>query len=62
MRLQNLSSKPASPTLTFAQRPAGARAADPLEHPGDPLPLDGKALSVTLKPREIRTILVRFAS
>ncbi len=60
LRLQNLSSQPATQTVTFTGSPAAARAADPIEHPGMALPLNGKALSVDLKPREIRTVLVRF--
>ena len=62
LRLQNLSDQPASPTVTFTATPAAARSADPIEHPGAPLPLRGKSLSVDLRPKEIRTVLVRFAA
>ena len=62
LRLQNLSDQPASPTVSFTVTPAAARSADPIEHPGAPLPLRGKSLSVDLRPKEIRTVLVRFAA
>ena len=60
LRLQNLSSGDARQTVTFTQTPAAARAADPIEHPGKAIALDGSRLSVDLAPREIRTVLVRF--
>ncbi|HZY68019.1 MAG TPA: hypothetical protein VFE52_05500, partial [Devosia sp.] len=61
LRLQNLSDAAAAQTVTFTSKPAGARSADPVEHPGAPLPLQGNDLKVELAPREIRTVLVRFA-
>lgn len=61
LRLQNLSDKPARQTVTFTGNPAAARSADPIEHPGEALELKGKALTVEVKPREIRTVLVRFS-
>ena len=60
LRLQNLSSGPALQTVTFTQKPAAARSADPIEHPGKAIALDGSRLSVDLTAREIRTVLVRF--
>jgi len=61
LRLQNLSAKPAKQTVTFTGNPAAARSADPIEHPGAAIALDGKALTVEVQPREIRTVLVRFS-
>ena len=61
LRLQNLMGDKQSQTVTFTGQPAAARAADPVEHPGESLRLDGKTLSVELAPLEIRTVLVRFA-
>jgi alpha-mannosidase len=60
LRLQNLSDKAAKQTVTFTGNPAAARSADPIEHPGKALDLNGKALTVELS-LEIRTVLVRFA-
>jgi hypothetical protein len=60
LRLQNLSGDKARSSVTFAQQPAAARSADPIEHSGEPLALDGSTLSLDLAPREIRTVLVRF--
>ena len=51
----------AKAAVTFTDKPAAARGADPIEHPGKALALDGNRLSVDLDPREIRTVLVRFA-
>ncbi len=62
LRLQNLSSKPAKQTVTFTGNPAAARSADPIEHPGAAIELQGKALTVEVQPREIRTVLVRFSA
>ena len=62
LRLQNLSAKPARQTVTFTGNPAAARSADPIEHPGAAIELKGKALTVEVQPREIRTVLVRFTS
>ena len=62
LRLQNLSDKTSSQTVTFTHGAAGARSADPVEHPGNALALDGNKLSVELAGREIRTVLVRFAA
>ena len=62
LRLQNLSNGKARQTVTFTGNVAAARSADPIEHPGTTLPLDGKSLSVELAPLEIRTVLVRFAN
>ena len=62
LRLQNLSGDKQSQTVAFTGRPAAARSADPIEHPGQALKLDGKTLSVDLAPFEIRTVLVRFAN
>ena len=42
--------------------PRSARAADPVEHPGAPLTLEGDGIVVELAAREIRTVLVRFAA
>jgi hypothetical protein len=61
LRLQNLSNAAAQAGVTFAQPPRAARCADPIEHPGKPLPLEGSRLALELKPLEIRTVLVRFA-
>jgi hypothetical protein len=61
LRLQNLTHEKQSQTVTFTGNPAAARAADPIEHPGVALKLDGKVLTVELAPLEIRTVLVRFA-
>ncbi len=62
LRVQNLSTAPARATITFTEPPRAARCADPIEHPGKPLPLDGARLAVDLAPLEIRTVLVRFAA
>lgn len=61
LRLQNLSNARATPKVTFTTTPRGAQAADPIEHPGTALNIDGASVSVDLAPREIRTVLVRFA-
>lgn len=61
LRLQNLSAAATKATVTFTAKPAAARAADPIEHPGDKLALDGSRLDVELAAREIRTVHVRFA-
>ena len=61
LRLQNLTHEQQAQTVTFTGRPAAARAADPVEHPGSALALSGKTLSVEVGPLEIRTVLVRFA-
>ena len=60
LRLQNLSGSDTRAAVTFTTAPAAARSADPIEHPGTALALEGAQLSVELKPREIRTVLVRF--
>jgi hypothetical protein len=60
LRLQNLSAGNAKQTLTFTSSPAAARSADPIEHPGEPLTLDGNALTVELGPLALHTVLVRF--
>jgi alpha-mannosidase len=62
LRLQNLAPTAQIATVRFTVAPRAARAADPLEHPGDPLALAGGVLRVPLKGREIRTVLVRFAA
>lgn len=62
LRLQNLSGAPAKGKVTFTVAPRAARAADPVEHPGEALALDGNVLAVDLKAKEIRTVLVRFAA
>ena len=62
LRVQNLSDAPATARLTFTTAPRAARAADPIEHPGLPLALDGAVLAVDLAAREIRTVLVRFGA
>ena len=61
LRLQNLTHEAQTQTVTFTGQPAAARAADPIEHPGEVLRLEGKTLSVAWTPLEIRTVLVRFA-
>ncbi len=61
LRLQNLTHETQIQSITFTGQPAAARGADPVEHPGKALELDGKTLSVELTPLEIRTVLVRFA-
>ena len=61
LRLQNLTGEQQAQTVSFTGHPAAARAADPIEHPGDSLQLDGQILTVELAPLEIRTVLVRFA-
>jgi len=48
------------PAITFSTAPSAARAADPIEHPLAPLPLNGSTFTVDLQPLEIRTVLVRF--
>lgn len=60
LRLQNLSSDRIVGQVEFALPPRAARSADPIEHTGDELTIDGKNLSVELEPLEIRTVLVRF--
>ena len=60
LRLQNLAASPARAELAFAEAPKAAKRADPIEHPGDDLGLDGKMLAVTLDPLAIETVLVRF--
>jgi len=61
LRLQNLSDSKATQTVSFTHGAAGARSADPIEHPGKALALEGSKLRVDLAPREIRTVLVRFS-
>ena len=61
LRLQNLTGEKQTQTVTFTGKPAAARAADPVEHPGTALSLSGQTLSVDVQPLEIRTVLVRFA-
>jgi hypothetical protein len=61
LRLQNLTHQKQTQTVSFTGSPAAARSADPVEHPGTALKLDGKTLAVELAPLEIRTVLVRFA-
>jgi hypothetical protein len=61
LRLQNLTHAAQTQTVSFTGNPAAARAADPVEHPGESLKLDGKTLGVALQALEIRTVLVRFA-
>lgn len=61
LRLQNLSREAITGTVDFQCAPSAARAADPIEHPGEPLALTGNQLAVALKALEIRTVLVRFA-
>ena len=60
LRLQNLSGEETTQVIDFTLPPAAAHAADPIEHPGTDIALDGSSVRVTLAPREIRTILVRF--
>lgn len=60
LRFQNLSRDAISGRVNFAIAPRAARAADPIEHPGEEISLDEGALSVPLRPLEIRTVLVRF--
>jgi hypothetical protein len=62
LRLQNLARDETEAVVTFTVPPAAARAADPIEHPLEVLPLDGARLRVALRPLEIRTVLVRFAA
>ena len=62
LRVQNLSNSPATATVSFTTAPRSARAADPVEHPGAPLTLEGDGIVVELAAREIRTVLVRFAA
>ena len=61
LRLQNLTHEAQTQSVTFTGRPAAARSADPVEHPGAALQLDGRTVSVALTPLENRTVLVRFA-
>ena len=60
LRLQNLAASPARAEVAFATAPKAAKRADPIEHPGDDLALDGKTLAVTLDPLAVETVLVRF--
>ena len=60
LRLQNLNKANARPVIRFTVAPSAARSADPLEHPGTELTLEGPTLAVDLAPLEIRTVLVRF--
>jgi hypothetical protein len=60
LRIQNLSGEAARPSISFAQPPKAARGADPIEHPGDAIALNGKELAVDLAPLEIATVLVGF--
>ncbi len=61
LRLQNLSRAKARAVVTFANAPSAARHADPIEHPGEALALDGGALAVDLDPLAVSTVLVTFA-
>ena len=62
LRVQNLSRAATKADVRFSLPPRAAMAADPVEHPIEALPVSGQALSVGLEPREIRTVLVRFAA
>lgn len=62
LRLQNLSAEATTQSVTFTRAPAAARAADPIEHPGATIACEGNQLQVQLEPREVRTVLVRFAA
>jgi len=62
LRVQNLSRQAMTAAVGFSVAPSAAMAADPIEHPLAPLPLEGARLSVALRPLEIRTVLVRFAA
>ena len=60
LRVQNLSRDGVTGMVDFTSAPSEARAADPLEHPGEELTLADRRLAVALKPLEIRTVLVSF--
>jgi hypothetical protein len=62
LRVQNLSRDAVTAAVSFSVAPSAAMAADPIEHPLAPLPLEEAKLRVELKPLEIRTVLVRFAA
>ncbi|HVW93889.1 MAG TPA: glycoside hydrolase family 38 C-terminal domain-containing protein [Devosia sp.] len=62
LRVQNLSTEAARPTIRFVQQPAGASRSNPIEGEARPLPLDGNSLAVELAPREVATVLVNFGS
>ncbi len=60
LRLQNLSRQSARAAVTFNDAPRAAKQSDPIERPGDDIPIDGKALAVELAPLAVSTVLVRF--
>ncbi len=60
LRVQNLAEAATEAVIAFAQAPAGARRADPIEHAGATLPLQGGRLRVALAPLEIVTVIVSF--
>lgn len=62
VRLQNLSRQPLDGAVLFASAIRAARAADPIERPGEELAVSGNRLTVQLDPLQIRTVLVRFGA